>query len=101
MKALPPIDLGALGRPHGIALADGKVYFTAEGSKVVGRYYPAMRRVDLVIGSGQDRTHMVIVSSDQKSLLTTNVSSATVSIFEQFTVTRRGGPLPGAPPAAI
>ena len=47
MKALPPIDLGALGRPHGIALADGKVYFTAEGAKVVGRYDPDTRRVDL------------------------------------------------------
>src|SRR5262245_12723776 len=43
MKALPPIDLGALRRPHGIALADGKVYFTAEGAKVVGRYDPATR----------------------------------------------------------
>ena len=98
MKALPPIDLGALGRPHGIALADGKVYFTAEGAKVVGRYDPATRRVDLVIGTGQDRTHMVIVSSDQKTLFTTNVSSATVSILEQFTVASRGGPPPGAAP---
>ncbi len=98
MKALPPIDLGALGRPHGIALADGKVYFTAEGAKVVGRYDPDTRRVDLVIGTGQDRTHMVIVSSDQKTLFTTNVSSGTVSILEQFTVARRGGPPPGAPP---
>lgn len=79
MKALPPIDLGALARPHGIALADGKVYFTAEGSKVVGRYDPATRRVDLVIGTGQDRTHMVIVSSDRKTLFTTNVWSGTVS----------------------
>jgi DNA-binding beta-propeller fold protein YncE len=98
MKALPPIDLGALGRPHGIAIADGKVYFTAEGAKVVGRYDPATRRVDWVIGTGQDRTHMVIVSSDQKTLFTTNVASATVSILEQFTVTRRGGAPPGAPP---
>jgi YVTN family beta-propeller protein len=95
MKALPPIDLGALSRPHGIALADGKVYFTAEGSKVVGRYDPETRRVDLIIGTGQDRTHMVIVSDDQKTLFTTNVSSGTVSILEQFTVTRRGGPPPG------
>ena len=95
MKALPPIDLGALARPHGIALADGKVYFTAEGAKVVARYDPATRRVDLVIGTGQDRTHMVIVSSDQKTLFTTNVSSATVSILEEFTPTRRGGPPPG------
>ena len=98
MKALPPIDLGALSRPHGIALAGGKVYFTAEGAKVVGRYDPDTRKVDLVIGTGQDRTHMVIVSSDLKVLFTTNVSSASVSILEQFTVTRRGGPPPGTPP---
>ena len=97
MKALPPIDLGALSRPHGIALAGGKVYFTAEGAKVVGRYDPDTRKVDWVIGTGQDRTHMVIVSSDLKVLFTTNVSSASVSILEQFTVTRRGGPPPGAP----
>ena len=100
MKALPPIDLGALGRPHGIALADGKVYFTAEGAKAVGRYDPATRRVDWVIGTGQDRTHMVIVSSDQKTIFTTNVASGTVSILEQFAVTRRGGPPPGTPPPA-
>ena len=98
MKALPPIDLGALGRPHGITLADGKIYFTAEGAKVVARYDPATRRVDWVVGTGQDRTHMVIVSSDQKTIFTTNVSSATVSILEQFTPARRGGgPPPGAP----
>jgi len=41
---------------------------------------------------------MVIVSSDEKRLFTTNVASATVSILEQFTVTRRGGPPPGTPP---
>ena len=98
MKALPPIDLGALSRPHGIALAGGKVYFTAEGAKVVGRYDADTRRVDWVIGTGQDRTHMVIVSGDDKVLFTTNVSSASVSILEQFTVTRRGGPPPGTPP---
>jgi YVTN family beta-propeller protein len=98
MKALAPIDLGALARPHGIWLAGGKVYFTAEGAKVVGRYDPGTRKVDWVVGTGQDRTHMVIVSSDEKLLFTTNVSSATVSVLEQFTVTRRGGPPPGAPP---
>ena len=98
MKALPPIDLGPLGRPRGISFAGGKVYFTAEGAKVVARYDPATRTVDWVIGTGQDRTHMVVVSSDEKRLFTTNVASATVSMLEQFTVTRRGGPPPGTPP---
>jgi len=76
---------GGMGR-------EAAIVFTAEGAKVVGRYDPDTRKVDWVIGTGQDRTHMVIVSSDQKMLFTTNVASATVSILEQFTVTRRGGP---------
>jgi len=98
--ALPPIDLGALARPHGITLSDGKIYFSAEGAKVVARYDPATRRVDWVIGTGQDRTHMVIVSSDRKLIFTTNVASATVSILEERAVGRRGGggPPPGTPP---
>lgn len=36
-KALPPIDLGALHSAHGLAFAGGKLYFTAETNKVVGR----------------------------------------------------------------
>ena len=97
--ALPPIDLGALARPHGITLSDGKIYFSAEGAKVVARYDPATRKVDWVIGTGQDRTHMVIVSSDRKLIFTTNVASATVSILEERAVGRRGGgPPPGTPP---
>jgi YVTN family beta-propeller protein len=99
--ALPPIDLGALARPHGITLSDGKIYFSAEGAKVVARYDPATRKVDWVIGTGQDRTHMVIVSSDRKLIFTTNVASATVSILEERAVGRRGGgPPPGTPPGA-
>ena len=97
-KALPPIDLGALSRPHGITLASGKVYFTAEGAKVVARYDPATRKVDWVIGTGQDRTHMVIVSRDEQQLFTTNVASASVSIVERVSIARRGGPPPGTPP---
>jgi YVTN family beta-propeller protein len=97
-KALPPIDLGALSRPHGLTLAGGKVYFTAEGAKVLGRYDPSARKVDWVMGTGQDRTHMVIVSSDLERLFTSNVSSATVCIIEQTIGAPRGGPPPGLPP---
>src|SRR5579872_5021087 len=58
-KPLPPIDLGALRSPHGLEFAGGELYFTAEAAKVVGRYDPATQRIDWVIGTGQDRTHMV------------------------------------------
>ena len=82
-KPLAAIDLGALRSPHGLAFAGGKLYFTAEGAKVIGRYDPATHKIDWVVGTGQDRTHMVVVSTDTKTIFTSNVSSATVSIIEQ------------------
>jgi YVTN family beta-propeller protein len=82
-SALPPIDLGALGGPHGLTWSGGKLYFTAESNKVIGTYDPSSKKVDWVLGTGQDRTHMVEVSKDGKRIYTTNVSSATVSIIER------------------
>lgn len=82
-KALPPIDLGALHSPHGLAFAGGKLYFTAETNKVAGRYDPATQTIDWLIGTGQDRTHMVVVSATLDRVFTSNVSSGTISIIEQ------------------
>ena len=98
-KALTPIDLGALRAPHGLTFAGGKLYFTAEGSKVVGRYDPSTQKIDWVMGTGQNRTHMVLVSKDLKTVFTSNVSSATISVISQ-TAPGQGGPGrgPGPPP---
>src|SRR5215469_4364440 len=79
-SALPAVDLGALRAPHGLEWAKGKVYFTAEGSKVIGRYDPATNRVDWTLGIGQNRTHMLVVSSDEGRIFTSNVNSDTISI---------------------
>src|SRR5579862_1110991 len=76
-KALPPIDLGALHSTHGLDFASGKLYFTAETNKVIGRYDPASKKVDWVLGTGQDRTHMIVVTKDHKDIITSNVNSAT------------------------
>jgi YVTN family beta-propeller protein len=93
-KALPSIDLGALRGPHGLTFVGGKTWFTAEGSKAIGRYDPATQKVDWILGTGQNRTHMIYVSEDEHRIITTNVSSGTVSIIEQVQV--RMGPPPGA-----
>jgi YVTN family beta-propeller protein len=77
------VDLGALRAPHGLELAGGKVYFTAEGSKTIGRYDPATRQIDWTLGIGQDRTHMLVVSRDLERVYTTNVNSDTVTILER------------------
>lgn len=97
-RALPVIDLGPLRGPHGLAFAGGKVWFTAEGAKVIGSYDPATKKIDWVLGTGQNRTHMIFVLDDLARIITSNVSSGTVSIIEK--VTRApGGPAPGPGPA--
>jgi YVTN family beta-propeller protein len=98
-KALPPIDLGALHGAHGLAFAGGKLYFTAETNKVIGTYDPATKKIDWVMGTGQDRTHMIWVAPGLDKIVTSNVGSATISIIEQVSVASGGfGPPPGGPP---
>lgn len=95
-KALPSYDTKPLMGPHGVDYAGGKVWFTAEGSKAVGRFDPATGQTDWVMGTGQDRTHMIYVTGDLKRVYTTNVSSGTVSILVDTMVQPRMGPPPGA-----
>jgi YVTN family beta-propeller protein len=82
-RALPAVDLGALRAPHGLQLVGGKVYFTAEGSKTIGRYDPARGRIDWQLGIGQDRTHMLVVATDLGRIFTSDVNSNTMTIAER------------------
>jgi YVTN family beta-propeller protein len=91
-KALPPIDLGALHSTHGLDFAGGKLYFTAETNKVIGRYDPATQHIDWILGTGQDRTHMVVVAKGLDRVFTSNVNSATISIIEQAPQPGPGSP---------
>lgn len=95
-KQLPFIDLGALRGPHGLDFVHGKVWFTAEAAKAIGSYDPATGKIDWIMGTGQNRTHMLYVFPDAKRILTTNVNSATVTIMNK-TEGRAGMP-PGPPP---
>ena len=81
-KPLPSLDTRPLMGPHGLTFANGKVWFSAEGSKAVGTYDPATAKFDWAMGTGQDRTHMIYVTRDGKKVYTTNVNAATVSILE-------------------
>jgi YVTN family beta-propeller protein len=96
-KALPPVDLGALRGPHGLMFVGGKVWFTAEAAKAIGSYDPATQKIDWILGTGQNRTHMIWVSDDLQRIVTTNVSSGTVSIIEKIAVRGPAGPPPGMP----
>ena len=68
-KELHRVDLTPLGRPHGLWFADGKLYFTAEANMAIGRYDPSSNKVDWLLGTGQGRTHMVLVGKEQEDHL--------------------------------
>ena len=94
-KTVKTIDLGALKGPHGLDYAGGKVWFTAEAAKAVGSWDPAKNVVDWIMGTGQERTHMIIVSPDLKKMYTTNVNGPSVSIIEKAANRPRATPPPG------
>lgn len=82
-KEIHRVDLGPLGRPHGILFADGKFYFTAELNKLIARYDPATNQVDWLLGVGQNRTHMLVRTKYLNEFFTSNVDSGTVTAIEK------------------
>jgi YVTN family beta-propeller protein len=82
-KEVRRVEIGPLRRPHGIHVAEGKVYFTAEVNRLVARYDPQSNQVDWLLGTGQAGTHMVLVSSDGARMYTANIGSNTISIIER------------------
>ena len=81
VKETRRVDLLPLMRPHGIQMIGGKLYFTAETNRAIARYDPAANKVDWLMGTGQNGSHMVTGSSDQKRFFTANIGSNTVTAF--------------------
>ena len=49
---------------------------------LIGRYDPATNRVDWLMGTGQNGSHMIVVTPDQKKMYTANIGSDSVTAFE-------------------
>lgn len=81
-KELRRVDLSPLMRPHGLQEIGGKIYFTAETNRVIARYDPAANKVDWLMGTGQNLSHMVVGSFNQKRFYTANIGSDSVTAFE-------------------
>ncbi len=79
-KEVRRLDIGPRSAPHDVRFAGGKLYFTAEGYKVIGRYDPASNQIDWLLGIGQDTTHMLVVSNDLNTIFTANRGSDTVTV---------------------
>lgn len=83
LTVLRTIDLAYLRGPHGLAYADGHVWFTAEREKLIGRLNDDGDAVDRLLGTGQTGTHMLWVSADATEIVTANVGSGTLEFFER------------------
>ena len=82
MKELRRVNPGDRSAPHDVLFADGKLYFTAEGFKSIGRYDPAANRIEWMLGVGQDGTHMLVLSKDRNTMYVPNRGSNSVSVLE-------------------
>ena len=90
MKEIRRIDTGTASAPHDVLYAGGKLYFTAEGYKSIGRYDPAANKVDWMLGIGQDGTHLLVLAKDQQTMWVPNRGSNSVSVIDGWREDRRG-----------
>ena len=81
-KEIRRVDVSPLMRPHGLQVVGGKLYFTSETNRIVARYDPATNKVDWLMGTGQNTSHMIAVSPDQKRIYTANIASDSITAFE-------------------
>ena len=86
-REIRKFDLSPLSRPHGLAMAGGKVYFTAEANRIVGRYDPSANKIDWLAGTGQATTHMVVAGPQPDQLFTSNIGGDSISVIERGVVT--------------
>ena len=106
MKEVRRVDTGVGSAPHDVMFVGGKLLFTAEGYKTIGRYDPAANKVEWFLGIGQDGTHMMVLAKDQQTMWVPNRGSNSVSVIDgvmggppKFKVTAI--PVPGKMPEGL
>ena len=106
MKELRRVNTGALSAPHDVLFAGGKLYFTAEGYKTIGRYDPTANMVEWMLGIGQDGTHLLVLARDQQTMWVPNRGSNSISVIDavaggppKFKITAI--PVPGKTPEGL
>ena len=82
LTELRRLDIGRGSEPHDVRFAGGRLYFTVEGYKAIGRYDPEADEVDWLLGLGQDGAHMMVLSRDRDTIFTANRESNTVSVVD-------------------
>jgi YVTN family beta-propeller protein len=81
-------------RPNSLAFVDGKFYFTAEDADSIGRYDPATKTVDAMIGLGQLTSHVLLYSPANKTFIVTSRNSNSVTFIDIVNIEYRGNSRP-------
>ena len=76
------VDPGPGSSTHDVLFADGKVYFTIEGYKSIGRYDPSTDAIDWTLGIGQDGSHLLVLDRDTDTMFVPNTGSNSVTMVE-------------------
>lgn len=82
-KEVHRVELPNLRTPHGLYFAGGKLYFTAQGDNSIARYDPATNQIDWKRDSGQNGTHMLVMTKDLNKIFTSNMNSDSIGMFER------------------
>lgn len=96
-KPLPDISVAPMQGPHGFVLRGNTLWMTADKSKALFAMDVKTGEITDVLGTGEDRTHMIWANADISQIIASNAVSGTLSIFDK----RMDGPMivPGSPPA--
>lgn len=78
------LEVGKGAKPHGLVFAGGKLYFTAEGFDLIGSYDPKADKIDWMEGTGQDRSHVLVLNHDRTKIFTSNINSDSIDIIEKI-----------------
>ena len=100
------VDPGPGSRTHDVLFADGKVYFTIEGYKSIGRYNPSTDAIEWTLGIGQDGTHLLVLDRDTDTMFMPNIGSNSVTMVEGISAGPAASrltviPVPGERPEGI
>jgi len=93
-KELDRYKFGFPAGPNSVAYADGKFIFTAETADSIGRYDPATKTVDAMIGTGQITGHVLVYDAAIKTVILTARNSNSVTFIDSIPIEYRGNSRP-------